>query len=73
MRTSSWRGLDARVRAAVLLAAGIEAGLKLAALIDIAQRSPDEVVGGRSRWVVAILVLDTFGLLPVAYFLRGRR
>jgi hypothetical protein len=31
------------------------------------------VVGTRTRWVLAILTLNTFGLLPITYFLRGRR
>lgn len=57
----------------LLVAAGVEAGLKIAALIDLAQRSPAEVVGARSRWTIAILTLNTVGLLPLSYFLRGRR
>lgn len=73
MTRSSWRDLDPRLRQVVLAAAGVEAGLKIAALIDLAQRSPAEVVGTRARWAVAILVLNTAGLLPIAYFLRGRR
>jgi hypothetical protein len=65
--------LDPRLRQVLLMAAGVEAGLKIAALIDLAQRSPEEVVGTRRRWAVGIVVLNTLGLLPIAYFLRGRR
>ncbi len=65
--------LDPRLRQVLLAAAGVEAGLKIAALIDLAQRSPAEVVGTRARWAVAIVLLNTVGVLPIAYFLRGRR
>lgn len=73
MARTSWDDLDPRLRRVLLSAAGVEAGLKIAVLIDLARRSPTEVVGSRSRWAVAILVLNTFGLLPVIYFVRGRR
>ncbi|MBW4042706.1 MAG: hypothetical protein HIU86_11390 [Acidobacteria bacterium] len=73
MRHTSWHDLDPRLRQVLLTAAGVEAGLKIAALIDLAQRSRAEVVGTRTRWAVAILLLNTVGVLPIAYFLRGRR
>jgi hypothetical protein len=69
----SWHALDPRLRQTLIAAAGVEAGLKIAALIDLAQRSPAEVVGTRTRWAIAILALNTVGVLPIAYFLRGRR
>lgn len=73
MTRMSLRALDPRLRQVLLTAAGVEAGLKIAALIDLAQRSPQEVVGTRGRWAVAIALLNTVGVLPIVYFLRGRR
>jgi hypothetical protein len=68
-----WQDLDPRLRQGLLVAAGVEAGLKIAALIDLAQRPADGVVGGRGRWAAALVVVSSLGVLPVLYFLRGRR
>lgn len=68
-----WNELDPRLRQAVLLGAGVEAGLKIAALIDLAQRPPAEVRGSKARWAVAITLVNSAGLVPIGYFLRGRR
>jgi hypothetical protein len=73
MALTNWRDLSPGLRQVLVAAAGVEAGLKIAALIDLAQRAPAEVVGVRSRWTIAILTLNTVGVLPIVYFLRGRR
>lgn len=65
--------MDPRTRQALLLAAGFEAGLRVAALIDLAQRPSADVHGGRARWGLALAAVNSFGVLPIASFLRGRR
>jgi hypothetical protein len=50
----------------------VEAGLKIAALIDLAQRPARHVRGSKARWVAAITLVNSAGVGPIIYFLRGR-
>ncbi len=68
-----WGELDPRGRQAILLGAAFEAGLKTAALIDLARRPARDVRGSKAGWAAAIVLVNSLGLVPVAYFLRGRR
>jgi hypothetical protein len=68
-----WSDLDPRLRRAMLLAGAVEAGLKIAALIDLAQRPARRVRGSKAGWAAAITVVNAAGAVPIVYFLRGRR
>ncbi len=68
-----WSDLDPRLRQALLLAGAVEAGVKIAALIDLAQRPARGVRGSKGGWAVAITIVNAAGAVPIAYFLRGRR
>ena len=72
MTRKHWDELDPRVRQAVMLVGAVEAGLKIAALIDLARRPAAEVRGSKARWAAAIALLNSAGVVPVVYFLRGR-
>jgi len=56
-----------------MLATGLDAGLKAAALIDLARRPASEVRGSKARWAAVIAVVNSVGVIPVVYFLYGRR
>ena len=56
-----------------MVAGGVEAGLKIAALIDLAQRPARHVRGSRARWAAVITLVNSAGVVPIVYFLRGRR
>ena len=56
-----------------MLGGAFEAGLKVAALIDLAQRPSDEVQGSKPAWAAAITLVNSFGVVPILYLLRGRR
>lgn len=73
MTKKSWKDLDPRARQALLLGGAFEAGLKVAALIDLARRPAIGVRGSKAGWAAAILGLNSFGIVPVVYLLRGRR
>jgi hypothetical protein len=68
-----WSDLNPRTQQAIMLASGVEAGLKIAALIDLAQRPARHVRGSRARWAAAITLVNSAGVVPLVYFLRGRR
>ncbi len=72
MDTRRWSDLDPRLRQTMLLGGAVETGLKIAALIDLAQRPARSVRGSKAAWAAAITVVNAAGAVPIVYFLRGR-
>jgi hypothetical protein len=68
-----WSELSPGVRRAVIACATAEGVLKLAALIDLAQRPARQIRGSKAAWAIAITFVNSAGALPVAYFTRGIR
>lgn len=50
----------------------IDMGLRVYALVDIAKRPADQVEGPKEVWVPALAVVNSAGLLPLAYLKWGR-
>ena len=73
MPRKRWSELDPRLRQAITIAGAVEAGLKIAALIDLAQRPARHVHGSKALWASAIVLVNSAGAVPIAYLLRGRR
>jgi hypothetical protein len=68
-----WSDLDPRVRHVIVVAGAVEGALKVAALVDLARRPADRVRGSKARWATAVTLLNSFGAVPIAYFVWGRR
>lgn len=73
MAKKRWRDLSPRTRRILLAGAAFDGALKTAALIDLARRPADEVRGSRVAWAAAILLINSAGVVPITYFVRGRR
>jgi hypothetical protein len=73
MSNKRWNELDPKLRQVIMVGGAFEAGLKVAALIDLAQRPSQDVRGSKARWVAAVALVNSAGLVPILYFLRGRR
>ena len=73
MAKRRWSDLDPRIRQTMMLAGAVEAGLKIAALIDLAQRPARHVRGSKAWWAAAITLVNSAGAVPIVYLLRGRR
>ncbi|GAB3570304.1 DUF5652 family protein [Spelaeicoccus albus] len=73
MESKRWGDLDPRVRQTLTLAGSFEAGLKVAALIDLAQRPRTDIRGSKAAWALVLTLANSAGILPIVYFLRGRR
>lgn len=73
MGTKRWSELSPRIRRTILLGAAFEAGLKVAALIDLGQRPRREIRGPKAAWAAALVLVNSGGAVPIAYLLRGRR
>ena len=72
MARRRWSELDPRLRQALLVGGAFEAGLKVAALVDLAQRPGEEIRGPKAAWAAALVLVGSGGALPILYLLRGR-
>jgi hypothetical protein len=68
-----WSDLSPRTRRLLSVTAVIEGILKLAALIDIKRRPASQIRGPKWLWATAVTVVSSAGVLPIAYFVFGRR
>jgi hypothetical protein len=70
---NQWSDLSRRTRRLLTVTAVIEAILKLAALIDIRRRPASQIRGPKWLWATVVAVISSAGVLPVSYFVFGRR
>ncbi len=68
-----WNELSERTRRLIIVGAAFEGVLKLAALIDIVRRPASEIRGSKKKWVVAVLLVNSAGAVPLSYFAYGRK
>jgi hypothetical protein len=68
-----WSDLSERSRRLLIAAAAAEGILKVAALIDIKRRPATQIRGSKWLWATAVTVISSAGVLPVSYFVFGRR
>ena len=68
---SQWSSLSRIQRRLIVAAAVSEAVLKALMLLDLKHRSAEEVRGPRWLWALSSLV-NTAGLGPIIYFVKGR-
>lgn len=68
-----WSDLSERNRRLLIAAATAEGILKVAALIDLKRRPAAQVRGPKWLWATAVTVISSAGVLPVSYFVFGRR
>jgi hypothetical protein len=68
-----WGSLSRRTRRTLVIAGFAEGILKAAALIDIRRRPSSQVRGPKWLWAVVIATVGSAGVLPISYFLFGRR
>jgi hypothetical protein len=67
-----WQDLSGRQRKLLLAAGVVETALKVVMLLDLKRRQDTQVRGSRRLWALSA-VLNTAGIIPLAYFLVGRR
>ena len=68
-----WTDLSQRTRRLLAIAAVAEGVLKLAALIDLKRRPASQVRGPKWLWAAVITVVSSAGVVPISYFVVGRR
>jgi len=67
-----WSDLSPRTRKLIIVGGVAEAGLKAAAAIDLRRRAADQVRGPKWAWFAGLLI-NSAGLIPLSYFVFGRR
>jgi hypothetical protein len=73
MAKKKWSDLSRRARRTLIAVGAGEGLLEVAALVDLARRPAAEVRGSKVRWALAVTLVNSVGLVPVAYFVYGRR
>ena len=68
-----WSDLSPRTRRLLTVTAVLEGIFKLAALIDIKRRPASQIRGPKWLWATAVTVISSAGVLPISYFVVGRR
>jgi len=68
-----WSDLSEGTRRLIIVTAVAESILKGAALIDIKRRPADQIRGPKWLWVPVVTVVNSLGIVPISYFLFGRR
>lgn len=68
-----WQELNPRSRRILIIAAAVEAALKMAALTDLARRPATEIRGPKWMWVAIVSLINAFGAAPLSYFAFARR
>jgi hypothetical protein len=68
-----WSELSPGVRRFILVGGTIEGLCKIAALADLARRPPPQVRGKKWVWAIVLVLVNSVGAAPLAYFRFGRR
>ena len=68
-----WRDLSERNRRLILVGGAVEAILKVTALVDLKRRPATGIRGRKWVWATVITLANSVGLVPIGYFLFGRR
>jgi hypothetical protein len=68
-----WSDLGKGTRRLLVSAAVAEGILKVAALVDLKRRPASQVRGPKWLWATVVTVVGSAGLVPVSYFVFGRR
>jgi hypothetical protein len=73
MAKKRWADMSDRQRGLVIAGVAAETALKGVALFDLRRRDPGDVRGPKWAWALGLVTVSSFGILPAAYFLLGRR
>ncbi|HMH91400.1 MAG TPA: hypothetical protein VK586_10000 [Streptosporangiaceae bacterium] len=71
--TRRWSDLSPRARKIIIVAGVAESALKAVALVDLKRRPASEIHGPKWAWIPGLTVVNSAGIIPLAYLSRGRR
>jgi Family of unknown function (DUF5652) len=71
--SKQWSDLSERNRRLLIAAAAADVTLRIAALIDIKRRPASQIRGRKWAWATVVAIVNSAGILPISYFVFGRR
>ena len=72
-KSRRWRDLSPARRRTVMSVAAVDLGLRTWALVDLRRRPAQNVKGPKAAWAAGLVVVSSAGILPLVYFIFGRR
>lgn len=73
MSTPQWNTLKPTTQALIAGGAMLDLALKTWALVDLVNRPAEQVPGTKTRWAIALTLLNTAGVLPAVYLTKVLR
>lgn len=73
MAKKKWNDLSDGQKAAIIAVTAVDAGLRVWAGRDLATREKGEVNGPKWLWAAGLSMVNSMGVLPVVYLLRGSK
>jgi hypothetical protein len=68
-----WSDLSKSSQRLIIIAAVADTILKVAALTDMKRRPANQIRGPKWIWAPAVMLINSCGGAPLAYFIFGRR
>ena len=68
-----WSDLSERTRRLLITAAVADGALRVAALVDIKRQPASQIRGPKRVWAAAVAIISSAGVVPISYFVFGRR
>lgn len=72
MDKKRWSDLPQAAKRAIVIVGAVDAGLRAWALADLRRRPAAGVRGSKRMWGLALATVNSAGLLPAAYLVKGR-
>lgn len=73
MSKKQWSELSPLKRIVIVKLVVLDVGLRVWALTDLARRPKDQVNGSKKAWAIALSLVNSVGVLPTIYFIKGRK
>lgn len=70
---TTWKSLSPTTKRIILISAVVDLALRITAIVDLRRRPAEQVNGPKWLWCGLLAVVNSVGLVPVVYFLRGRK
>lgn len=71
--SKTWKSLSPTTRRIIVITGVVDLALRIGAIADLRRRPSDQVNGPKWLWCGLLAVVNALGLLPLLYFVRGRR
>ncbi|MEI2670998.1 MAG: DUF5652 family protein [Marmoricola sp.] len=68
-----WKQLSPLTRRIIVSVTVFDVALRVSALADLNRRPSEQIRGPKLLWGAGLVLVNSLGLLPIVYFLRGHK